>query len=48
MLFADSVTKSYAGDPVLRDVSFTIGDGESRVRLSTGSGTIRIVQKQGG
>ncbi len=28
MLFADSVTKAYAGDPVLRDVSFTIGDGE--------------------
>ena len=28
MLFSDSVTKSYAGDPVLRDVSFTIGDGE--------------------
>ena len=28
MLFSDSVTQAYAGDPVLRDVSFTIGDGE--------------------
>ena len=30
------------------EARFTIGDGDSRVRLSTGSGTIRIVQKQRG
>ena len=28
MLFADSVSKAYAGDVILRDVSFTVGEGE--------------------
>jgi ATP-binding cassette subfamily F protein 3 len=28
MLYADSLTKAYGGDQVLRDVSFTIGDGQ--------------------